>query len=78
MRLGRMPLDEGQKVVFLILAQGSRRPRSPSEVQLCWVLEVLQAVCGTWYTTQQCQEGQISSGDMRAMVCHLPGEHQDL
>lgn len=78
MMLGRMLLDEGQKVVFLILAQDSRKPQGPSEVQLYWVLKALQAVCGTWYTTQQCQEGQIPSGDTRAIVCHLPGEHQDL
>lgn len=59
MRLGRISRNEGQEVVLLILAQGSRRPQSSSEVQLCWVLEALQAVCRTWYTTQQGWEGQI-------------------
>lgn len=76
MRLGRISRNEGQEVVLFILAQGSRRPQSSSEVQLCWALEALQAVCRTWYTTQQGWEGQIPRGGMRAIVCHFPGKHQ--
>jgi len=44
MGLGRASLNEGQKVVFLILPQGSRRPQVPFEVQLCWALEAVQVV----------------------------------
>lgn len=72
MRLGRISWNEGQEVVLLILAQGSRRPQSSSEVQLCRALEALQAVCRTWYTRQQCWEGQIPRGGMRAISLPFP------